>query len=134
VTQTTGSLIAGPTVSVPANSMGVNGELQVDYDASVNNTSGTKTVDLEFNTTTCLMAGYASDTGGGALGRIRNRGVNNNQICLEGGESFNDSLGSTYMSVATSSAQNLAVELELATATDWIVLESYSFKEWGTNP
>jgi hypothetical protein len=129
-TQTTGSGIIGPTATVGANTMGVNGELQIDSEATFYNSGTNKDMWTSFNGQACYMfAGETTNQEQGNLMRIRNAGATNSQKCNTAGESAAGQGYSRY-SVDTTAAQSLSIVLELHTATDWLVLESYSMKEY----
>jgi hypothetical protein len=132
-TQTTGSNITGPVVVVPGGSMSINGELDIDGASSSNNTAGAKQVNYTFGGSgTCYLQYIQSQVSAGWISRLRNRGVTGLQValCQSGGEPGVSTNVFTYSSVDTTANQNLSFLLQLATATDYIVLEGYSVKEY----
>lgn len=137
-TQTTGTQIIGPTVSVPAGSMGVNGELTFDGDATVPATANTKIVNYTFGGASHGVSAFNTNATSafGWLLRIRNRGVATAQMVNapnNNGEPGSGTSGPNFIAINTSSAQNLSYNLQLSVATDYIVLESYSVKEFPNN-
>lgn len=117
------------TATIPANALGPNGEVQVDYIDYNNNTAGTKGVlvylgasqfNAQFNTTT---------TAGGALTRIRNAGKTNKQRGYQGyvGDPFVG--GSAYRSsIDTTAAAAVTIKVSSTVATDWVLIEGFSVK------
>jgi len=139
-TQTTGAYIVGPTISVPAASMGVNGELQFDGDATVPATANGKQIGYKFGASANEGIAYFSTTATttfGWLQRLRNRGVATAQFssgAANQGEPASGTAGPNYLAINTASAQNFLYEMQLTTATDYIVLESYTVKELASTP
>jgi hypothetical protein len=131
-TQTTGSAIAAVTATVPGNSMGVNGMLQNYATTSNNNSAGAKEVFSKFGGAANQNIAYNSSTYSSAmLNLVQNRGVANAQLITPTDVSTNN--GSTpngYASVDTTSNQTNELLLETGVATDWEVLEAYSFIEF----
>ena len=140
-TQTISLPIVGPTISVPANSMGLNGELQFDGDVTVPATTNGKQVLYEFGGSGALGISYHNTTTVGSFGwlqRLRNRGNAGAQVSSNPGgtgePSVGVSVGPNYLSIDTTSNQNFSYAMQLTTATDYIVLESFSIKELPTSP
>jgi hypothetical protein len=140
VTQTTGSYITGPTISVPANSMGLNGELQFDGDATVPATANGKQVGYAFGGSATEGVAYFATTGVttfGWLQRLRNRGVATAQVSAgphTNGEPDNGVSGPNFLAIDTTAAENFSYRLQLSNAADYIVLESLTVKEYASTP
>ena len=132
-TQTTGTAIPLITVAVPGNSLGVNGELQINRYVNVANTSTTKTFLLSFGGTTLVNSAASFTTAGnGSFLRVYNSGATGSQICME---NSSGSVGAAAAFVATSidttTSQNAVINGNLATAdTDYAGVEAFSVKEY----
>jgi hypothetical protein len=127
-TQTTGSNIAAYTLAIPGNTIGLNGGIKITVARSNNNSAGAKT--LTFNYDVYAFATQVQTTSGanGHVAGIVNRGVTNVQGPLTNAAGIAGSGGSgssfLYGSVDSTAAKNIVINLQLATATDNIVLES----------
>jgi hypothetical protein len=133
-TQATAAEIVGPTITVPANTMGINGELDFDGAVTVPNTANGKQVLYEFGGTPEGIAYYATTgiTNFGWAQKIRNRGVANLNFSsgFNTGEASAGDAGPNYLAVNTAVSQTFSYNLQLTVATDYIVLESYTVKEF----
>ena len=129
-TQTISSYIPGPTISMPAGSMGPNGALFVDLTNS-RNTGGAGSVlmQLVLNLTVQATSNILTTNywGGGMHRVIRNMGVNNQQVQYAFGGALNSdstasSNGPSFSTVATGSTQPVIIQMQLQTATDFEIL------------
>lgn len=117
------------SVAVPANSMGVNGRVEVEARLTLSNSANSKTVNLKFGGTTFatkVQAGAAIDS---LQGDIANRGdpaiqVGSAQFYTGNSMSTN---GVTTGAADTSQEQILSITAQLASAADTVTLESYRF-------
>lgn len=121
----------GPTITVPANSMGPNGLLRITTLQSANNSANAKTWRVRFSGN--------SGTVFGSLGEVSvilettetiilNRGVANSQIgqsirAVGAGAGLNS--GGTTASVDTTSDTTLVISIQRVAATDNFVLENF---------
>ena len=132
-TQTTSTLIAGPTYAMPGNSMGPNGALELTMIASTPNDGNLHIIAPSLGGT---QVGQCNTTGNLSFGcyvSITNAGVTNSQIWDKNNGSYGDfSAGSTAAvlpsSIDTTTAQNVSWNSYIATATDYLILERYSIK------
>ena len=124
-TQTTGAAITGYTLSVLGGVCGLHGGLFVDILASYNNTAGNKIINTFFSTykfgttTQTTSESYYGITG------FVNRGSLTNQISRSLNTMGTGVSASNPLQGAINSAtnQNLTIQVQLATATDYIVIE-----------
>lgn len=124
-TQTTGSNIPAYTLSIPGNTIGLNGSIVVQFSKSNNNSGNSKTFSVSYSTYSFGSIAVTTATGGGFPAAFSNRGVANVQTLLGGsGLTFNGTGTPAYGAIDSTAAQNLVVNLQLATATDTMVLES----------
>lgn len=125
-----GSLLVGPSISLPANSLGLNGAVNANWMTTLNNSAGTKTNALYFTGNLIVSGGATS----GNPQNIANAFVQNDNITNKqtGGGTIvlaNNTVVQQLVrpTVDTTNAQTLDFRLQAATAaTDWIVLERYS--------
>lgn len=126
----------GPTISVPANTLGLTGELQITANWSMTNTAAAKTTAIRYSGTagTAFMSGGPTSQSGRQDGVfIANRGVANLQVGTPsgnvGGWGQNGSVGSTYGTADTTAATSVVFCLTNATpATNNLILERYEVK------
>ncbi len=130
-TQITGAAILLAQANIPANVMGQNGQVEFRFDWEATNTSGNKTVATLFggsnigsDTETTLANGR-----GNLWHMVRNAGAPNVQTCYTStsGVPGTSSFAPTVMAVDTTRGQTMLVEGNIATATDWIIITSFSF-------
>jgi hypothetical protein len=119
--------------TVPANSMGINGELDVDYIIATTSNTDTKTATVVFGSTTvqtsAIATTAAADTG--VALSIRNAGATGVQFNIStptGDPAQAASTALTQSAVDTTVNETIAIALQLGTATDYIVLASYSIR------
>jgi hypothetical protein len=127
-TQSVGFDVAGPSIVIPGNSMGNNGTIEWARVANNNNSAGTK----YYNTylANAVMQGLSQTTNPKETGRgsIKNRGRATAQVSANAahGDSGN---ASTIVKSSLDTTQNqiVSMSLQLAVATDYAVIESFSF-------
>lgn len=121
----------GPTVYVPANALGTNGQLAIAVNWS-SNTAGTKYTRVRFGGTVgpAFMAGtLASQIGRQDGVLIANRGASSQvgtSIGNVGGYGANGGNTSTYAAVDTTVPVPVTFSIENLTATNYAVIERYS--------
>jgi hypothetical protein len=130
-TQTTGAYIAGPQATVAAGAMGLNGTIQGSYTGSVNSTANNKVFIPELNGLKVGQMNLSSVTGASSTPfAVTNQGTASAQIYNPGnglsGQYSNSTGGVTITSINTASAQTFAFAMNLATATDYMILEQYT--------
>ncbi len=125
-TQTTGSLIASYTLTIAGNTIGPNGAVRVLKTATYNSSSNVKTVEEKFGGTEFGIIVPTTTAVAGMLSGFANRGVTNVQAALmaEGMTTTAGAAAPFYGAVDTTQNQNLVEYLELANATDYLVLEN----------
>jgi hypothetical protein len=118
------------TAVVPANAMGPNGEVDIEYLASYNSSASNKTVSVAFGALSGPTTTATTTTSLGARLAVRNSGVTNVQITtLTTDSTYATStqvLG--YGAVDTTAAVNVVITINNAVATDFLILNSYSIK------
>lgn len=131
VQSTSVQILAQPVITGGA--MGNNGLCQVSILLSTNATVNNKTINTLFGGTS-----IGSSTGGGAgvfwnIFDVQNQGQANRQVFLKGGYALATASGfgaiagaNTFANVNTANNFNIEVDGTLSTATDYIVLESFS--------
>lgn len=128
-TQTTGSNIAAYTLSIPGNTIGLNGGIKVIIGKSNNNNANNKTIGVTYGAFTVVSAATTTATGGAGFAGFFNRGVANVQFSPATTTLVWNMSGTPgYGAVDSTAAQNLVINLQLATATDALVLESAVIK------
>lgn len=136
-TQTTTSM-AGPSVTVLAGAMGLNGVLEFAVIASCANTANLKRGDVTYAGASVFswLMDSNTNTNYANIGSMRNRGATNRTISSRQ-DSANDSGDASKAfggnmsrgSMNTAVDQSLEFKLKLATVTnDWLALEAYSAK------
>ncbi|HEX3747575.1 MAG TPA: hypothetical protein VHW09_26755 [Bryobacteraceae bacterium] len=130
-TQTTSSPISLLTIPIAAGALGNSGNIYLEASANVNNNSDSKFLLGTFGGTTFFQYQLTSQIWGGLLRRIQNTGSQSTQVTMSAGNtqsgtdfSLNGS-ASNYMTVNTANAQNLVLQLQINTATDFAIPSSY---------
>lgn len=125
-TQVTGFDAIGPSYIVPGGFMDDNGCIEWQRVANNNNSAGAKTFNTYFGGS--LIQGFAQTANPkeAGMGTIKNRGRQSAQISANAahGDSGNAST-LPKSSIDTSAAQIFAFALQLATATDYAMIESH---------
>lgn len=126
-TQTTGSAVVANTVSIAGGMLGVNDEVYTHGLMSYPNSAGAKTIALNYGaflygtnvpTTTVALAFQAGFANAGSATRQNQTGLTVMILSTAAAAPVNGS-------VNTAASQNLNVTLKLATATDYVILQSY---------
>jgi hypothetical protein len=127
-TQAATSMIQGPTVPVPAGTMGANGSLQMLALSSFINSSGSKQIAGNFGGTQVALAAYTTIATSGWMGLTTNQGVATSQASA-GGTMFSQT-GLQIVTTAVNTANTVTAYISAllsANATDYFIIESYSF-------
>lgn len=126
-TQTTGSNIAAYTLSIPGNTIGLNGSIRVMGVRTNSNTSNNKTLTLNYGAYSVGTSAVGTNFDSPFFGGFSNRGATNVQVPLSSAAMLltPSATALVYGAIDSTSAQNLVFNLQLnTTATDFIVLES----------
>jgi hypothetical protein len=112
-------------VTVPAGSIGNNGQIVVTANWACNNSAGAKAgVVYLGGTAVGSSSSYTTSTGGSSMNSVRNRGILTKQVSqLVGGASTD---ANVYTSIDTSVDKAITITGDTATATDHIVLEGFT--------
>jgi hypothetical protein len=112
-------------VTVPAGSIGNNGQIVVTANWACNNSAGAKVGTVYLGGSAVGTASsYTTSTGGSSMNSIRNRGILTKQVSqLVGGASTD---ANVYTSIDTSVDKAITITGDTATATDHIVLEGFT--------
>ena len=116
------------TAAVPANALGPNGQLRINWEFSYNTTAGTKNIALIFGGTSMTTAVRTSSGGHDSYThRIKNRGLPTLNSFFQLGESSTSSTNAfTFPNIDTTQDQNILVNVSTpSAATDWAILDSY---------
>ena len=112
-------------VTVPAGSIGNNGQIVVTANWACNNSAGAKAgVVYLGGTAVGSSSSYTTSTGGSSMNSVRNRGILTKQVSqLVGGASTD---ANVYTSIDTSVDKAITITGDTATATDHIILEGFT--------
>jgi len=131
--QTPGTYISAVAATVPANALGLNGELQVDFDLSVSNNTDTKQWEVVYGGVQ-VSTGNTATSGVAAVScryRTRNNGSASAQVSTSSASPCGvNTTGPTFIrtTVASTSSHSDVIALNLGTSTDYEVLEGFSIK------
>lgn len=126
-TQTTGSNIAAYTLAIAGNAIGANGSVFIQALKTLPNTSGNKILTLNYGSyafaTQTVNSGSLSVS---HVGGFSNRGVTNAQVPLSNAVATigGNAAAAVFGAIDSTTSQNLIVYEQLATATDYLVLEN----------
>lgn len=123
-TQTTGSNIAAYTLVIPGNTIGPNGSIWLVGSRSNNNSAGFKTLTGNYGSYAFGTLAETTQTGFVIAGGFSNRGVANVQVTLYNGVLGTGAGAQVFGAIDSTSTQNLVMNMQLATATDTMALES----------
>jgi hypothetical protein len=112
-------------VTVPAGSIGDNGQVIVIANWATNDSAGAKTGTTYLGGSSVGSAvSYTTSTGGSITNSIRNRGSLTAQISqVIGGAA---AAGSVYTAINTAASTSITITGDLATATDNVILEGFT--------
>lgn len=131
-TQSVAGSLPLASVNVPANAMGVNGMLIADVDAAYPNDAGTKTVYVKLGSGTSLSVVYTTTVAARWQIRIANKGVANSQSMNSIAGVFGTNGNTPPIRTTQDTSTTLSFQLlgGVNTATDFLVVESYSMQLW----
>lgn len=124
-TQTTGSSITGPSIVVPANTLGPNGLFRANLRFEANNNANSKVFSISFGAGSNLAVNAANGVTGGSLFEIRAINSTNRQMVTprSGGSVFSMSGNpAVYAGDDLTVAQTFNVTLNMTTASDFMAL------------
>lgn len=112
-------------VTVPAGSIGNNGQIVVTSNWACNNSAGAKVGTVYLGGTAVgSTSSYTTSTGGSSMNSVRNRGILTKQVSqLVGGASTD---ANVYTSIDTSVDKAITITGDTAAATDHIILEGFT--------
>lgn len=127
-TQTTGSNIASYTLAIAGNTIGLNGTVHIEGNVSHNNSAGNKILTTNYDS---YAFGTFTDTTSlnrALIGGFSNRGATNVQVPLSNSSLAVPATGSagalTYGAIDSTATKNLVFNLQIASGSDGMVLES----------
>jgi hypothetical protein len=123
-TQTTGSNIAGYTLAIAGNVIGVNGTVVRKAAWSNNNSAGAKTLTSSFSSYNFFVNNLTTALGGGQEVGFCNRGVANVQAPIPATPLAGAAAAPVFGAIDTTTSQNFVMNMQLATATDTMTLEN----------
>ena len=120
--------INGPAITIPGGMMGINGRVEARTSYEMNNTAGTKVASNTFGAATASSFSFSTHQSGNivtvtanrSLAAIQNSTQNINAVTTANGSNQGDS------AVDTTASVTYTLRLNAGTATDHLVLDSYS--------
>lgn len=115
------------TITIPANTLGANGQLELEALFSYTNSANSKTLRAKFGGTQYLNLTLTTTAASQSLVRIANRNAANSQVGnIVGSNGFGNSSGTLVTSAIDTAADvNLTITGQLANTGETITLESY---------
>jgi len=129
-TQTTGALVSLVTGTVPAATMGPSGKVKVICGYQNNNSGGTKTFSIKWGGTQALGTTATTNQSTNIIREICNTGLTNAQASTASGAvGTGASAGASQRYTKdTTASQDVTIQGQLGTATDWVGLDSYTIE------
>jgi len=126
-TQTTAALLSMFTSPVPANAMGPRGSVKITALYQNNNSAGAKTFTTKFGGTQTLSTSATANQSTSTVREIYNSGASNVQTTAANGLTGTGvAAGATqHLAKDTALAQDIAGQVQLATATDWVGVDFF---------
>lgn len=126
--QTTGAMITMASVVIPGNSIGLNGKVKATCIYQNNNSAGSKTWSIKFGGSQTFGSAATANQTMSVIREIYNRGATNVQMSAANGMSGTGlAAGNTQVYAKdTTQAQNVDIQNQLAVATDWTGIDSFS--------
>jgi hypothetical protein len=121
---------AGPTIAVPANALGINGQLRIVATFQFNNTAGTKTPTISYGGSNLVATALTSQLFVKWLADLMNTGAAGKQEAHTMGLANSGLLTNVpaLLTVDTTASQNVVMTLTKNTATDNLIMERYSIE------
>lgn len=124
------SSIAGPTISIPANTLGINGVLNIDCGWQAFNSGGNKNLIVKYGTLSVQTHALSSGVSAWMHSVVANKGVANVQsssyIRFNQANSGAGAVVATVGAQDTTTALNVTFNLDTTVATDHAILDFYS--------
>jgi hypothetical protein len=119
---------AALTFTMPGNSLGANGVLEMSGVIGYNGSTNNKTVTVKIGSTTVfsLVQATAANKAYQFYIQVQNQGATNAQMVQNTGATGASTVVNTYSSIDTTANQTITVNITNATATDWTSIESFS--------
>jgi hypothetical protein len=111
------------TLTVQGGTMGPRGNITVETSSSINNTAGTKNVVLLFGGSSLITQAGTTNTAINGRFRISNR---DSQASQRVSSYVSSTAAGNVSTVDTSADQSITINIQIATATDVLVLENYT--------
>lgn len=128
-TQTTASDINVTNVTLPGGSVGANGTCRTTIRLSTTNSAGAKSIKTLLDGTVIgLSTSVTTVAATGYLLTWQNRGSQSSQIAPSGSDTSAVTTANSYTSINTSINKSLNIALQLATATDYVILEGLQYE------
>lgn len=123
--------VVGPSITLPANAMGANGQVEITSGYGFNNSAGTKTMEVLFGGSAIVSATTATTTTSGIMRHIvHNRGVATAQytdkLRMDSSGSVLGSVAAADLAIDTTAAVTISIRLTSSGATDSVSVEHYS--------
>jgi hypothetical protein len=133
-TQTTGSSLVVMRDTLPGNLMGKSGSIEVNAGISVNNNANAKNLKFNFGEFNFSSVSLASILSANISKSILNRAATNKQVATALGSFGHGAVSGAllYGTVETKNDVIINVTVQLATATDYVVLEYVCFEATST--
>lgn len=125
--QTTAALLSMVTVTVPGNGMGLNGTAKTTNVYQCNNSANTKTFSHKWGGSQTLGTSASANQSTSIIREIYNRGATNSQTSPANGITGTGAAAgpSQVYSKDTTQPQDINIQVQLATATDWAGVDSF---------
>lgn len=117
-------------ITVPANSLGINGQIQVDAAWAFNGTAGNKALTVKYGVSPCWAQGLTTNISAVVYCTFTNRGRTDRQAmyyqyALNTGTGGSGGTTAADQTLATTTDLTVTIPLNTAVATDHLMLESY---------
>ena len=123
------SAVAALTFTLPANTMGPNGQLEINFQlGSSGGNTNNHTYTIKVGSSTIFSYVDATSANKAFTGSVLwcNTGATNNQICQTSGLQGVNTNVPTFTTIDTTANQTVTVNITTATATDWSSIDSFS--------
>jgi hypothetical protein len=122
--------VTGPQITIPAGALGPNGALRINHLWAAPANTDTKTISLSVGGSILWSAtlNTAVQAAAAALNHVWNRGAQNSNVSVNSSGASGlgiSAFANNYTSINFGAAQTISLGGQLATATDFIVMESF---------